>query len=799
LLALLGAARGVTAGALWDPYEVSVAEVSRRLAVQLLGGAELAVPGADNSVPIRADLGRGELPFTSIALGYRLFGLSAWAGRLPLLLWALLGVGSLVAATSKLWDRRTGLYAGLILLTTPLYWLPTRVLFGDAVTLATFSIAWSGLTAACFAPLSLRGRLAFALWGCLGLYAGFWCRGPLLSVAAPALAAALPALLERPRELAARRLALAFAVVGFTALGLGIAALSLADKTGEYSVFVGTALATARKSATFELPLGDFTHAAYPFSALAPLALVVATQPLAAGSQRGGVCAASLGLALGLAFVGWLTPWLGPLLVPSVACFTVLLAAGMRELEAGRVGSRLLGVLVAALAVVIGLDLNEHPEKLLVAFGLGDLELPEGSVGAASVVALAGAGGLALFSLSCLGEDEPTPGEERGVFDRGEYVRALRALERAWNGNLVFALLLLETSLVGFLVLSALSERVVSLPQLDRFGSFSRQAAALGAIVVPLAPVALLGALAVRDLARLAFRARGTSLTRARGVLLAAAALALYESFGFYPALARELSPSQAFDRYRELSRPGESLALLGQHESAARYQGAPAARGFEQPDAAFDWLVGAEDSGRRWLVLRSKDLPDVSSRFRALHGRNLPVLDSRSSELLLASSELRPGERNDTPLSRIVLDEPPHPQKPVSALLGEELELLGFSLRDPQGRLTETLTPNVPARLTLYFRVRAPLKGRWQVFVHVDGLQRRFNADHEPLHGQYPARWWRAGDVLADTTEIRLEPHFSPGDYRLYFGLFSGERRLPVRQGREEDDRVVAGTLQVR
>jgi len=91
------------------------------------------------------------------------------------------------------------------------------------------------------------------------------------------------------------------------------------------------------------------------------------------------------------------------------------------------------------------------------------------------------------------------------------------------------------------------------------------------------------------------------------------------------------------------------------------------------------------------------------------------------------------------------------------------------------------------------------PLTGSWQTFVHLDGLQRRFNADHEPLGGKYPLRLWRQGDVIVDATELLLEPNFSPGPYRVYFGLFSGDRRLPVAEARPDEDRIEAGTLQVR
>jgi hypothetical protein len=108
-------------------------------------------------------------------------------------------------------------------------------------------------------------------------------------------------------------------------------------------------------------------------------------------------------------------------------------------------------------------------------------------------------------------------------------------------------------------------------------------------------------------------------------------------------------------------------------------------------------------------------------------------------------------------------------------------------------------MAPGTTYRFSVYLRVRAPISGAWQTFVHIDGLQRRFNADHEPLEGKYPMRLWGPNDVIVDTTDVLLEPNFSPGPYRVYFGLFSGERRLPVTEGPQNDDRIVAGTLQVR
>jgi len=102
---------------LWDPFELNVADLARRLALNLFHADGLALSGADNSLPHLNDLGRPELPFTSMALGFKLFGLHEWAGRLPLALWGVAGVVATYGFVSRLVDRRAGLFSAIALAT----------------------------------------------------------------------------------------------------------------------------------------------------------------------------------------------------------------------------------------------------------------------------------------------------------------------------------------------------------------------------------------------------------------------------------------------------------------------------------------------------------------------------------------------------------------------------------------------------------------------------------------------------------------------------------------------------------
>lgn len=802
LVAVFGLIRGITAGALWDPYELSFAELSRRIALNLLGGSQLTIPGADNSLPIRADLGRGELPFTSAALGFRCFGLSEWAGRLPFVLWTLLGLGALYAGASRLWDRRTALYAVLILATTPACFLQARTLLGEAVTIATFTIAWSGLAVAVLAPaLAARARIAFAVMGALGLYGGFWCRGPIVGVAVPALAVGLSACLVRAPSRLSGVLGFALLPLGALALALGLYALGLAQQTHDYSVFVGSALVsreTPLSPPSFDVVLGQLAHAAFPWSALAPLALALPWRAdedeHAPSVESGGGVAALLGLALSLAASAWLAPALGSLLPPAFGCFAVLVAAALRELEVRPRAAPLLGLACAALAVMLGFDLHTYPEKALAGFGLSGLTLPaglgpwSGRLWQGSALALGSSVALWLYERDAA--DQPT-------FRRVEYQAVLTRLQQTWDGNLVFAALVLEAGLVGFLLLSAISERLIHVEQLDGFGLLTRQLVALSAMLVPLAAVLPLVAMLARDASRFVFGKRWG--TRPQGVLSVAAVSGLVASLGFYPRFAQQVAPKQVFERYRELGRAGEPLGMVGEASVSARYQAGASAQQLDSLDAAFDWLAaGGISATRRWLLVRAADLPELSSRYRVRYHKNLPILDARSSELLLAVNRRLPAERDESPLAALVLDSEPVPQHPLRAVLDNKLEVLGWSVLSTDGQLRARVTPGTPYRLVIYYRVLAPLAGNWQTFVHLDGLQRRFNADHEPLRGEYPLRYWRPGDWIADGTELLLEPNFSPGQYRLHFGMYTGARRLEVTDGPAADNRIVAGALEI-
>ena len=237
---------------------------------------------------------------------------------------------------------------------------------------------------------------------------------------------------------------------------------------------------------------------------------------------------------------------------------------------------------------------------------------------------------------------------------------------------------------------------------------------------------------------------------------------------------------------------------MLGAGAASATYYAGRNVPTFDTPAHAFDWLVSNPD--RRWLVIRETDLATLNSlyRARAQPPRNLPVLDRSSSEIVLVSNRLD-GAKNQNPLAPYVLEQAPAPQHPLNANLGDKLDVLGWDTLDADDHPVDAVEPGRRYVFVIHYRVVQPLNGSWETFIHVDGFQRRFNGDHPTLAGKYPFNLWRVGDFIADRSEFTLEPNFGAGQYRVYFGLYSGNRRLEVRRGQAVENRLEAGFLNVR
>ncbi|WP_437478846.1 glycosyltransferase family 39 protein [Sorangium sp. So ce1014] len=831
LLPLIG-----TSG-IWDPYELDNADLARRIALHIFGARGVDLAASVGQLPTLTDLGMGELGFTSMALGFRLFGLHDWAGRLPLALWGLAGALVLYEFLARLVDRKAGLYGVAVLVTMPLYVMQARTMLGDIVTMAALTMAFCGLTGALLegGRRAQRGALlAPAAWlavGILGLAAGYLSRGLLIGVAVPALGAGLTWLVlrtsgawpgpEGPRPTLGDLVGCAALLLGVAAAAKGLLVLASSSADAPLPRALGVALLKKPPvESTFDLTLRQLGHALFPWSAFLPFAIgrifrAPAVEPGAAAvaprlDREAGVrIALVVTSALAYGAFALLAPHAGALPFSGPALLAALAALAIRDLERGAPSSRALAVGCSVLAFVLYRDLVLSPDRALSVFSVDKPVFPksfeEEAASAMRFVLIAFAGLVALtwFEEQPRALDRTFKAWARRLAD--ELHAGAGELARIWGGNLLFLLIVLEAALVGVGAMLFVGRRigwgtVARMP--NHLAAYGMNAWWALPLLLAAGPVVLI---AVRDAFR--FVVARAAMPRALGTPLAGLLAGFALSFWYYPALAAQLSPKAVFESYGLLRRPGEPLATLGvRSRAAAYYQGGEIAS-FDDVPQAFAWLTATADSAaegsaapgaRRWLVVKSDELPRLNSLFRKHHKRNLPVLDGRSSQILLASNELG-GRPNESWLSRVVLDEPVAPANPIDVMFEDQLEVLGWELTDDDGQKVSSVVPQKTYHLRTYFRVHRSIIGNWKMFVHIDGFQRRYNGDHPVLEGRYPLSLWQPGDVIVDDHELRLEPNFTPGDYAFYFGLYAGEARFQVTRGPEHENRIRGGVIRVR
>jgi 4-amino-4-deoxy-L-arabinose transferase-like glycosyltransferase len=910
-----------TAG-LWDPYELNIADLSRRIALNLYGAGTLALERADNTLPHLNDLGRPQLPFSSIALGFKIFGLHEWAGRLPLAAWGLLGVAATYAFVARLFDRRTGAYAAVILSTMPLYFVQARSMMGDVCAMAALAMSFGGLAVGVFdrraptagqplAPTPLAQRWPWLAMAVVGLFAGFESRGGLLGLAVPLLGIGLAWSASRTTGATARDrigdvVGASAVVLGLVTTAMVVRAAATAD-TKTLDLWLGAIARPPGKYPTFDYYVGAIGHSMAPWSAFVPFALgrlLLNPRPPAGGpptQERESV--ARLAVIVGAAAVFTAHAYLvastdmvaftGPALC-AVAC-----AVAIRDFERGAHPSIAVGLGTLFLAAVLHHDFHELPEKVYLTFGLNISSFPEGFKERALSLWWIVLGGFALTVLVTWAERD----SDRRPFDPASYGRVFRSLREAFDGGLALTYLALVAgaSAAGLLVFLGLRFHWQWLPQMSStvrdivvnvwwivafvpvgaifaaifacdiwlwtFGDsrrlslssatrgfepferlFERLSAALGEREGAPAPakgsaaspdegsaldraVALVGVTVLMLLAIPAVAYEGAKAAGARpligfliavpsgvafflamGILgdllrhrapfvaLGGALVGFVMCFSYYPALANQLSPKEVFENYRRLC-PGAPLGLLGVGGRTSAYYAGGQPQALTDATSAYQWLA-AGGGQRRCLAMKAEELPKLNQLWRE-HAEgtrtNLPVVDARSSQILLAASSLEPGEKNVNPLGSILLQEPPQPQRRLDVNMEDKLEVIGFDLDDDRSKAVDVVSPGRSYHFKTYYRVLAPVTTEWEGFIHIDGYHRRHNGDHKPLEGKYPMSLWLPGDFVVDDHEFKLEPNFTPGTYTIYFGLFVGDTRLKVLSGPNDgDNRINGGPLRV-
>jgi hypothetical protein len=688
----------------------------------------------------------------------------------------------------------------------PLYFLHARTMLGDIVTMAAISVATAGLGIATFdRPGNLRLRKVSLAVGVIGLGAGFMSRGMLVGVAIPALGVGLAwsvilASGQPRREVFGDAAGLASLAAGLAATWTGVGALFRATST-EYSMLVGAAIVNQRMFPTFDFVIHYLGHSLLPWSAFIPFAagrLFRSPTPLQAQDENAENRASAARLlvlvssTVAFGVYSLMSQRVGHIAFGAPSLLAAIAAIAIVDFDEGAPASPALAM---GMGVFVGLffrDYNMFPEKGFSAFAVNFPTFPEAFKARAETLILICSALFAFIVFFAWLEEQRRP-----WFQLQDYLAWPRRIAEVLGKKLLVLVLLLEAALVIVAAASYIGLHVTHSKYLLALSLRQRVALLNGFWVLPvLVLVPVWSVMAVRDGFRLFFDK--TRMSRGMATVIAGLVCGGVLSFVYYPALAAQLSPKEIYESYRTLRGPGEPLGLLGVGGKTAAYYSGGSVKIFAEAQTAYNWLM--ESNERRWLGVRNDDLGKLNSLYRAGDGNkaSLPVLDARSGQILLVSNKLLSNEGSKNPYGNVVFDKEPQVGNRLEANLQDLLLSLGWDITDTSGQRVPYIVPARKYRIRLYYKVLAPIKTEWETFVHIEGQNKRFNADHKTVQGKYPLSLWQPGDYIVDEHEFSLEPNFSPGPYALRYGLFSGDTRLKVQAGPHDDNRIMAGTITV-
>jgi len=824
LLALVLLVGPFNRAGLWDPFELRIAELSRRLAHQLFS-AQVAFDAAESLKRVTlGQLGMGELPFTSAAVGFALFGPTDLAGRVSSLFWGFVCVISLWALLGKLSNRLAQVTGVLALVTIPCFVWQSRMLLGDAATMGSLSLATTGLLLAEREVNSIAKRLLWAVLGGVGLLLGLLCRGALIGVVVPTLAVGMSAISARrgePRQvrawLARHAVAVGCLVVGPVALGFSLNGL-LGSRHG-YSFLLGANLSGPYNGATFAIVVAGLMHSAFPWSALFPAALVSPAferEPEKSGERQLASCL-TLVVVLSMAAMGASAARAIALPFPAVAALAGLTGLVLARARSNPSSVRMIAVSALATAVIVYSDFENLPNRLLSMTGIVDATLSDSALAEHRTLIRLGLGGFTIFgSVAVLAETRAS----WRPFSRARWLALAERFRRQLSGHIGSGLVLVETALgTVALMCHAHDKGFVGIEAFDKMSTDSHLVVKLAWLLPPLILVVpasfwvaidgstwiagrlrgvvgspwLLGFDAGCGARR--FAGSGAILALFIGALLGGACMTV----ALFSDLAEQLSPKSAYLDYRRIAAKGAQLGLLGLGEQSARYYLTNRPRPFSDVGAAAYFLVEGQ-AEPRFLAFGSETLAELNSAHRAHSGgKNLLLVSECNGRALLATSNSNARIRNRNPLVPSLPDELPPLRHSLQGQFGHAVSIVGWELRDEGGTPVDSLLRGHRYTLRLGFRVTDTPVSDHQIFVHLDGLRRRQTADHEPIGGDYPTGLWQAGDKLVDDHSFVIGSEMKAGLYQIFVGFFRGAQRWEATQGGVDDNRLRAGEISIR
>jgi 4-amino-4-deoxy-L-arabinose transferase-like glycosyltransferase len=135
----------------------------------------------------------------------------------------------------------------------------------------------------------------------------------------------------------------------------------------------------------------------------------------------------------------------------------------------------------------------------------------------------------------------------------------------------------------------------------------------------------------------------------------------------------------------------------------------------------------------------------------------------------------------------------PMTPEVAVNAAFDDRITLVGWD------KLPEKITAGSDLTVNLYFKAEQTPVRDYKIFLHAERDKLfRLRGDHIPVGGRYPTRRWEAGQYIKDVYKLDIPAATTEGHLDLFIGLFDGGYRPTISAipQREPDNRVKIGRV---
>ncbi len=302
--------------------------------------------------------------------------------------------------------------------------------------------------------------------------------------------------------------------------------------------------------------------------------------------------------------------------------------------------------------------------------------------------------------------------------------------------------------------------------------------------------------------------ARRVSKWALRSTIGISLVLGVFLSQAWTPSLSTKLSSRATFNVYQTLKEEGNVLGVMGKATDGAKFY---AGTSFETISGRAGVIRFLRRPERVFALVKSSELCPIHKE-SSKQGFDYYVVDDSNADKIILSNrmwnkdvppppklrELMQDALDRNPLSRyIVREKPKNIKKPLDINFDDKLQLIGIDM------------PEVTERgdyfdVKLYYKVLAPIRRNFQVFMHFDGSGVRFQGDHWPVKKRCGTNHWQTGDYVIDefSVEAGSRSHAAT-KYKVWTGLFVGsagnwENMKAVTGDPDDNNRVAVGTLRL-